>query len=227
MTKRVLSLLGLVLLIGGVLLLAWPAYCYVYSAVNQALLMRQAQQADDPAAREPDVEYELDDPVLEALSPWDVGEWPEVPRTEPDLEVDDGPFIIEIPKIKVRAAVVDGVELADLAIGPGFYPHSSRPGQSGNVCVAAHRTTYGAWFRNVDRLEPGDEILFTSLVATYRYIIESVFPVAKDAWEVVDPTPEPKLTLTTCHPPGSDRQRLVVRAGYAGKRSSDYDNFIM
>lgn len=199
MNKKTLSFFGVVLIVVGIALVAHYGYGVVSARMHQDRLMREARAA-----------YE--NPVV------DMGDRPasspRPTREEPqDLPEDDGPFIIVIPRIEVEAAVLDGVDLDILAQGPGFYPDNPRPGQDGNVAVAGHRTTYGAWFRHVDQLEEGDEILFTSAVATYRYSVEEVFVVASNAWEVVDPTEEPKLTLTTCHPPGSATQRMVVRAG--------------
>ena len=188
---------GLALIALGLALAAWPVYNYVYAMVNQAILLREAETAaENPVLVEPG-------PIITKL--------PDEP-----IPVDKGPFVIHIPKLNVKAAVVHGVEPSDLAIGPGFYPNSPMPGQIGNVAVAGHRTTYGAWFRGVGDLVPGDEIVFTSPTGTYTYEVEDVFVVAANAWEVVDPTTAPKLTLTTCHPPGSDRERLVVRAGLTG-----------
>jgi len=131
-----------------------------------------------------------------------------------DISKDEGPFSIIIERIDVEAMVVSGVEPENLAKAPGFYPQSAVPGQEGNVSIAGHRTTYGAWFRRVDELQTGDEVVIESPRARYIYEVESVFPVPDNAWEVVDPTPEPMLTLTTCHPVGSAEQRLVVRAKF-------------
>jgi sortase (surface protein transpeptidase) len=46
---------------------------------------------------------------------------------------------------------------------------------------------------------------------TYR-VVRDPYPVARTDLSVVDRSPGSTLTLTTCHPKGSARQRLVVRA---------------
>ena len=88
------------------------------------------------------------------------------------------------------------------------------PGQLGNSVFAGHRVTHSHPFRNLDRLVPGDEILITTATGTYTYRMtkqEIVGPT--DVW-VVNPTPTATLTLFACHPPGSARQRIVVRADF-------------
>ncbi|MEW6173880.1 MAG: sortase [Bacillota bacterium] len=45
--------------------------------------------------------------------------------------------------------------------------------------------------------------------------------MAKNDWSVIKPCGYPALTLTTCHPVGSARQRLVVRAALEGQSSAD------
>lgn len=119
---------------------------------------------------------------------------------------------ITIPAAGVHAEVVDGTTVEHLAQGPGFYPEGSLPHLGGNVAIAGHRTTYGAWFRHLDRLEAGDPIFLLYDGNLYRYEVERVWVIAYNDWSVIAPTGEHVLTLTTCHPPGSSAYRLAVRA---------------
>src|SRR5262245_61131200 len=64
--------------------------------------------------------------------------------------------IIQIPRIGLDAAFVEGAADEDLALGPGHYPDSPLPGQGGNVTIAGHRTTHSAPFWSLDVLVPGD-----------------------------------------------------------------------
>lgn len=127
--------------------------------------------------------------------------------------ITDLKMIIEIPKIKVNAAVVNGTTPKYLKEGPGLYEISPLPdSKDSNVLIAGHRTTYGAWFRKVDKLEEGDEIILRFDENVYNYKVEKVFTIAKNDWSVTEPVGYSALTLTSCHPPGSSRQRIVVRA---------------
>jgi LPXTG-site transpeptidase (sortase) family protein len=122
---------------------------------------------------------------------------------------------LQIPKIDLEAWVVEGTDLADLDRGPGHYPGTPLPGERGNSGIAGHRTMHGHVFRRLDELEPGDEIVTVTGVRRSVYRVVSVRVVNKSDWSVVDPFDGYRLTLTTCHPVGSARQRLVVTADLA------------
>jgi sortase A len=123
--------------------------------------------------------------------------------------------IIRIPKIGVDKQVVEGTGMADLRKAPGHYPSTPLPGTVGNAAIAGHRTTYGAPFNRLDELEAGDEILVTTLAGAYTFKVEEKKVVSPSQVEVLDPTPVAKLTLTTCHPKYSAKQRLVIVAALA------------
>jgi sortase A len=116
--------------------------------------------------------------------------------------------------------VVEGVGVADLKKGPGHYPGTALPGQLGNLVISGHRTTYGAPFRHLDRMEDGDEIVVETRTSFYTYTVRKVFVVKPTAVQVTYPVPykqgvaptERLLTLTTCHPPYSAKERLIVQA---------------
>jgi sortase A len=126
--------------------------------------------------------------------------------------------ILRIPRIGVTKAVVEGVGVPDLKKGPGHYPATPLPGQPGNAAIAGHRTTYGAPFYNLDRLRPGDPVLVTTRTGRhYQYDVEELKVVAPDDTAVVAATDDNRLTLTTCNPRYSAKQRLVVVAMLQGE----------
>jgi sortase A len=124
----------------------------------------------------------------------------------------DAVGIIEIPKIDVNKAVVEGVGTEDLKKGPGHYPGTPMPGEPGNAAIAGHRTTYGAPFNALDELKPGDEILVTTTKGRFRYAVDHSDVVTPDEVSVLNATPDNRLTLTTCNPKFSASQRLIVVA---------------
>jgi sortase A len=119
---------------------------------------------------------------------------------------------LEIPAIGVDAFVLEGTERETLDRGPGHYEETPLPGEEGNAAIAGHRTMYGRIFHDLDELEPGDEIVTHSEAGRAVYRVAELSVVDPTAIEVVAPTDESRLTLTTCHPEGSARQRLVVAA---------------
>ena len=134
--------------------------------------------------------------------------------TTPPAQVKEGDPLarIEIPKIGVDKIVVAGVALSDLRKGPGLYPFSALPGQIGNAAIAGHRTTYGAPFFRVDELTAGDEIIVTTVDGKFRYLVTEIKIVKPTDFSVLDQTTDATLTLTSCNPRYSSRQRIVVKA---------------
>jgi sortase A len=135
--------------------------------------------------------------------------------------------IIRIPKIGVDKVVVEGTTVADLRKGPGHYVGTPLPGQIGNAGIAGHRTTYGAPFGNLDQLVEGDIITVETLSGSFDYRVSGrsevnplggVFVVKPSETHVLDQPPpdepEATLTLTSCNPKYSARERIVVKAEY-------------
>jgi sortase A len=129
---------------------------------------------------------------------------------------------LEIPRISVDDIVVVGVGSSELQLGPGHFPDTVPPGHLGNAAIAGHRTSYGQPFRNVDRLEPGDEIRATTPDGTYTYRVTQTRIVSPSDYFVVLTTnpEEAQLTLISCHPVWSTAQRIVVSAALVPEESS-------
>ncbi len=109
--------------------------------------------------------------------------------------------------------MVEGTGASALRAGAGHYPNTPLPGEEGNVAIAGHRTTYGKPFANLDHLAVGDQIVLETPIGRHVYrVARAPFVVSNTDYSVISQTPGHTLTLTTCHPKGSARQRLVVRA---------------
>jgi sortase A len=127
---------------------------------------------------------------------------------------------IRIPRIGLVHAIYEGVSLTVVDHGPGHWPGSAMPGELGNTVFAGHRVTHSHPFRNVDQLVAGDEVIFTTADGEFHYKVTSTEIVgAKDTW-IVTPTPDATMTLFACHPPGSAKQRIVIRGAYVGASSA-------
>ena len=96
--------------------------------------------------------------------------------------------------------------------GPGHYPETPLPGARGTVAIAGHRTTYGAPFRRVDRLERGDPIELRMPYGRFTYRVERTRVVAPTATWVTRRVAYDRLVLTACHPLYSAAGRIVVFA---------------
>lgn len=129
---------------------------------------------------------------------------------------------IYIPAIGVGMgdprAVVEGVATADLKKGPGHLPGTALPGEVGNLVISGHRTTYGAPFNKIDQVDAGDEIIIETATSYFTYRMTSRQIVKPSQFEVTFPVPNMKdakavkklITLTTCNPKYSAKQRLIV-----------------
>ena len=116
--------------------------------------------------------------------------------------------------------VVEGVGVEDLKLGPGHIPGTALPGEVGNVVLSGHRTTYGAPFNRWAELPPGAEVVVETRDRWFTYTVTGSRIVSPNAVEVTLPVPgQPSakptrrlLTMTTCNPKYSARERLIVSA---------------
>ena len=143
------------------------------------------------------------------------------------IEEEGVPFAeLRIPDIGLDAVLFEGVTPAALRNGPGHMPWTPLPGQPGNAVISGHRTTYGAPFFDLDLLEPGDEIEVDTVIGSHTYTVrETVIVTPTDVW-VTDPRPGAWLTLTTCHPKLSARERLIVFAELTAGPNLAYVDFL-
>ena len=74
--------------------------------------------------------------------------------------------------IGVDSVVVAGTDTSSLRRGPGHYPGTPLPGARGTVAIAGHRTTYGAPFRRLDKLDDGDRITLNMPYGRFVYAVE-------------------------------------------------------
>ncbi len=118
---------------------------------------------------------------------------------------------LRIPAIDLDSAVAEGVDLASLASAVGHWPGTGLPGEPGNMVLAGHRTTHGAPFRRLDELGAGDEVIVGPAGAPVTYRVTGTEIVSPDQLDVARPSTGATATLFACHPPGSARQRIVVR----------------
>lgn len=130
------------------------------------------------------------------------------------IDVGDAIGKITIEKIDVDDWIVAGVSYKALKKGPGLFPDSALPGSLGNSAVAGHRTTFGAPFADLDKLNQGDIITVTTRRGVFTYAVRSVDIVKPSAVEVLETTDPSKgvLTLVTCHPKWTSANRLIVSA---------------
>jgi sortase A len=125
-----------------------------------------------------------------------------------------------IPAIGVSEYVVEGTDTANLRKGPGHYPETPLPGERGTVAIAGHRTTYGAPFRDINKLRPGQVITLDMPYGRFVYRVERVKIVDDQDLSVLEPVGHNRLMLSACHPLYSAAQRVIVFARLAQRERS-------
>jgi sortase A len=127
---------------------------------------------------------------------------------------------LEIPRLGMKIAVVQGDSEKILRRAVGHLPSSAMPGDVGNVALAGHRDTF---FRPLRKIGPGDAITLKTYDGEFEYRVESVEVVSPSNVEVLRPTGSRTLTLITCFPfnyVGSAPNRFIVRATQLDHSSS-------
>ena len=115
-------------------------------------------------------------------------------------------------------------------IGPGHYVSSQWPGEEGNFAVAAHRTSHGAPFFKIDTLTQGDRVYVETNDGWFTYEYRQTIIVDPTDVDVISPVPSEfigavpggkYMTMTSCHPKWTNKQRIVVWLELVEQRTRD------
>ena len=199
----ILSVLAGVMVVGAVGLLGYPTYTDIRASREQKMLSKEF--ATDAKVKQA---YQA------AVQPAAAG------QTKVVLAEGSPVTRIQIPRLHVDTVVVQGTSNQALAAGAGHYPQTPLPCSStGNVGIAGHRTMNGHPFQGLDQLAPGDKVtLITPFQSCTYQLVATVdghanpYVTDPNDWTVIAQTAQPMLTLSTCTPEGTARQRLVARA---------------
>lgn len=118
-----------------------------------------------------------------------------------------------IPRLDMSEAVYGGGK-ASLSKGVWKLPQTSTPDKGGNTVLVGHRFTYAgpAVFYHLDKVQKGDAITLRWDDKTYNYTVTDIkIVLPTDVW-VEDNTEKPRLTIYTCTPLWSVKNRLVIIA---------------
>jgi len=214
--RRLIREIGLSLVTAGVVVLLFVGYqlfgTNIAEANSQSRLRQLFEHQVAPSASRPTVPSTV--PSLAPTTSPDATDAPitTAPPTTVGPSVPSGDAIahLVIPKIGLDKFIVEGVSVDQLRKGPGHYPQTPMPGERGNAAIAGHRTTFGAPFYRLNEVQPGDDILVTTRQGQFHYSVVVSETVKPSEVAVLDPTPDNRLTLTTCTPRFSASMRLVV-----------------
>lgn len=214
--RRKIQVLGWTLTWLGVFIFGYVGWqLYVTDLLNAGV---QAQAKDELAVALVEARQAHPEPEEEEGDP----EPNPVLHRENEPGPGEGFAFLRIPKLGMEEVVFAGVDRDTLRSGPGHMTGTPLPGQPGNAVLSGHRTTYGRPFYDVDLLEPGDRIEVETALGTHVYEVREMdIVLPTDVW-VAGHRPGAWLTLTTCHPKFSARERLIVWAELVSGPNLDY-----
>jgi len=157
-------------------------------------------------------------PFLPALAWWTKYQAPVISHTAPTAVAVDDPVPTEntlvMPKLEMRQQVYDGNDTGTLNKGIWHLPDSSSPDKGGNTILAGHRFTYDgkAVFYYLDKVAINDNVSLYWQGKRYDYAVTAINIVPPTDQKLIAATNDPTLTIYTCTPLWSAKDRLVITA---------------
>jgi sortase A len=128
--------------------------------------------------------------------------------------------VLSIPRLRLDVPVFEGTDELTLNRGAGRIVGTARPGERGNIGIAAHRDGF---FRGLKDIRPGDGIELVQLHRKFAYTVDNIAVVDPGDVTVLHARPLPSLTLVTCYPfyfIGDAPQRYIVQASLANSEQA-------
>ena len=119
---------------------------------------------------------------------------------------------IEVPRLKLRVAILEGTTAHTLRLGVGHIGGTALPGTDGSIGIAGHRDTY---FRGLKDIHKNDEIIIQTARGISTYEVDWIRITDPADGGIMAPTADSGLTLVTCYPfhyIGAAPERYVVHA---------------
>ncbi len=123
---------------------------------------------------------------------------------------------LTIDPVKISGNISEGVTSEAMEEGFWHFPTSSLPGKKGNVVIIGHRFKYippaTNTFFNLDKVNVGDQIKINVGEETYTYVVTHISTAEPNDISVIQQTDDYRLTLITCTPLWTSKERLVITA---------------
>lgn len=214
--------LAVLLAVAGVCVMLWPVFTGHRLQNNAATAVQEfLADRDEPEQQYPE--------LLAALQKYNRQLYAEKQCNLTDLEACETPAadltaygiedeiigVLKIPAMELTMPVYLGASDTHLAAGAAVLGNTSAPigGDNTNCVIAGHRGWKGAdYFRHIDKLTVGDEVVITTLWETLTYTVADIQIIQPHEIERIKiQQGRDLLTLLTCHPYASGgKQRYVV-----------------
>jgi len=202
--------IGNLLLLAGGLLLSYLVISQLYMNYQEQALIDQLENLSSLPPEQAQAANSVEQQSTSAAS------------AQADTNANDAPAngpkavaLLQIPKIDLRVPVAEGSLPETLNYAVGHLEQTGQLGVTGaNFVVVGHRSNaFGRFFNRLDELQSADEFVLKAQGKTYTYRVvnkQIIQPTQIEVTRSVAGTS--RVTLITCHPAYSDKQRLVVTA---------------
>lgn len=128
---------------------------------------------------------------------------------------------LKIPRLNMTEIIHTGPSIYELNKGVWLVPRTSTPDGASNTVIIGHRFTYAgpAVFYFLDKIQLNDRITVDWQHKEYTYKVTAITVVSPTDIAVQNATTKPQLTLYTCTPLITAKNRLVITAPLIGVRS--------
>ena len=223
MKKKIVTVIAVLVLIIGALIFLYPRICQWFF---------DQQVSDYVDQFEEDIKGSENDPLLEELyqkllaenkrlheegqkalkDPFSY-ETPGIDLTVYGLSDNSIGYVV-IPKINESLPIYLGANEENMKKGAVHLTETSYPigGVNTNCVLAAHRGYYkAAMFKDIDKIEIGDEVFIKNFRETLRYkVMETKIIMPDESDQIMIQEGRDMVTLLSCHPYGYNRQRYLV-----------------
>jgi sortase A len=210
--RRTARITGVVMMVAGLLTLAWAVVVWRWQDPFTALYTHwqqgklSASLEHEVAAYHP-LRLDRGDPAAERRA---ISSDARTFRSEAKIGQAIGRIVIG--RIGLKMVLVNGTDDATLKKGPGRDTRSYMPGQNRLVYIAGHRTTYLAPFSHIDSIRDGDFVRLQMPYATFVYRAFMHRVVAANDMSVLRSPTHEVLELQACHPRFFATHRYIVYA---------------
>ena len=207
-----LRVLGTVLIVAGVLTLAWAGvvmlwqdpFTALYTKWRQHQLTRQYERRvhayDAPPIPTASIAAERRTIARQAF------------RYRVTSKRGEAIGRIKVPRMGVDMILVNGTDHESLKKGPGRDTRTFMPGENRLIYIAGHRTTYLAPFSHIDRMRRGDRVTLELPYGTFIYAVTHHRIVKATDLSVLRSPRHELVELQACHPRFFASHRYIVYA---------------
>jgi len=210
--RRILRILGTLMVVGGVLTLLWVVVVWQWQDPFTALYTRWQQHRLASSYDERFTKFHPLRPAGDTLAAERRTIAREAARYRRDSKRGEAIGRIKVPRLGVNMIFVNGTDHESLKKGPGRDLRTFMPGQGQLVYIAGHRTTYLAPFSHIDSIRPGDSVTVQMPYATFVYRVTGHRIVPADDLAVLRSHGHEVLVLQACHPRFFASHRYLVYA---------------